>query len=48
MLDNNVEATEESSNGKDDDHNDDYDPETADTLELADAKAAEYTQLKNL
>lgn len=48
MLDNYEKAAQESSNDDDDGHDDDYDPKTAYTLELADARAAEYSRLNNL
>lgn len=48
MLDNDVETAEESSKDDDVDRDDDQDPEIANTLELADARAAEYSRLNNI
>ena len=46
LIDNNVKAAEESSD--DDDEEPDDEPEEADTLELVEARAAEYSRLNNL
>ena len=48
LIDNNVEAAEESSDDDDEEHDEDDEPEKADTLELAEARAAEYSHLNNL
>ena len=47
LIDNNVEANDESSDD-DDEEQDDDEPEQADILELVEARAAEYSRLNNL
>ena len=47
LIDNNVEANDESSDD-DDEEQDDDEPEHADVLELVEARAAEYSRLNNL
>ena len=46
LIDNNVEANDESSD--DDEEQEDDEPEHADVLELVEARAAEYSRLNNL
>ena len=48
MLDNHVEVANESRDDDEDNHEDDFEAENEDTLELADTKAAEYNRLVNL
>ena len=48
MIDNNVEAAKESSDEDDEEQDDDDEPVHADTLELVEARAADYSRLNNL
>ena len=48
MIDNNVEAADESSDNDDEEQDDNDEPEHADVLELLEARTAEYSRLNNL
>ena len=48
FIDNNLEAAEESSDDDDEEQDDDDEPESADTLELEEVRAAEYSRLNKM